>query len=395
MLFWLGFLGIIGPMAIDVYLPALPQMGEAFGVPASMVQLGLSTTTIGMAIGTFAIGLLSDRWGRRAPLVITGWLMVAGCLLAALSPNLIWFLCTAFLMGFGASSVQTAARGVIADLTHGPDAIRAFSQFTSIMMLGPIFGPVGGVLLLTFTGWQGIFVALAIFTGIGTVGVMFTVRESLTIERRHTHGFGETVRVMGKMWTEPVYRWFSIVMFTSYALMFSYLGTCSLTIQVQLGQPAWVAALALAINGGTIVLTAWIAGQLAKRLHGVTITLISYTGVLLGILFLGFSLATNNVNVIAIFVVYFLVAGFLGMGFGPITSLSITHMKHASGTALGQMGLFQFIVAAVVSTLVGTISPNPAESMLVLGAISLLIAYIGTLLGKRALAKNPGSDLPA
>lgn len=104
---------------------------------------------------------------------------------------------------------------------------------------------------------------------------MAFVPESLPANRRHSHGLGETIKVMARMWKEPVYRWFSVVMFMSYAHMFTYMGTCTLTIQVQLDQPSWVGAVALALNGGSIVVTSWIAGQLSKRISGIAITLMS------------------------------------------------------------------------------------------------------------------------
>lgn len=82
------------------------------------------------------------------------------------------------------------------------------------------------------------------------------------------------------------------------------------------------------------------------------------------------------------------------MGIGPITSISLTHMRHASGTALGQMGLLQFIVTAFVSFMVGAISDTPATSMFILGIMAIVIAYVFTWLGASALRKNPAPSEP-
>ena len=376
-------------MAIDIYLPALPAMSKDFGTTAASVQLGLATTTIGMALGTVIVGALSDRFGRRPPLLITGALMVIGASLAAASFHLVWFLACCLIMGISASAVQVSGRGVIADLTRGVASTRAYSFLSSIIMVGPVFAPVGGVLILTFAGWRGIFVALAVFALIGTIGIWAFVPESLAKEKRHVDGFIASLRSMGATWRNSVYRWFSIVNFASYALMFTYLGTCSLTIQVELGQPPWVAAAAFAVNGAGIALAGVFSAWLAKRISSVAILFISVAGQVLGIIVLAVVVATNALSVVTIFIIYFVICVGLGIGFGSVTSLALTHVRKNSGTALGLMGLLQFIIGAVTSVFVGTINPSPALSMLMIGGTVVAIAVIAALGGRRALKRDP------
>ncbi len=376
-------------MAIDIYLPALPSMADAFGTSPATVQLGLACTTIGMAIGTFIVGALSDRFGRRRPLLLTGLLMVLGASLASASFHVVWFFVCCLLMGMAASSVQVAGRGVIADLTRGSDSTRAFSFFSSIVMVGPIFGPVGGVLLLSIAGWRGIFVALAAFALVGTIAVWAFVPESLARDKRHTLGLGSTLKNMWAMWRNKVFTWYAVFNFTSYALMFVYLGTCSLTIQVELAAPAWVAALAFAVNGAGIVLAGIFAAWLAKHISSVAIVFWSVLGQVIGILFLGFTVATNSLNIISIFAIYLIICFSLGISFGAVTSLALTHVRKTSGTALGLLGLVQFIIAAATSVFVGTINPSPAMSMLIIGGTIVAVAIVTSFGGMRALRRDP------
>jgi DHA1 family bicyclomycin/chloramphenicol resistance-like MFS transporter len=358
-----------------------------------MVQLGLAMTTIGMALGTFIVGALSDQLGRRRPLIFTGLLMVIGASLASASTSIYWFLGCCLIMGMSASAVQVSGRGVIADLTKGNDSTRAFSFFSSIVMVGPIFGPVGGVLILSFAGWRGIFVALAAFALVGTIAIWSFVPESLTVANRHIAGLGSTLKSMWAMWGNRVFTWYALFNFTSYALMFVYLGTCSLTIQVELGAPAWVAASAFAVNGAGIVVAGIFAAWLAKRLSSVAIVYLSVAGQVAGILFLAFTVATNSLNIVSIFVIYLVICFSLGISFGAVTSLALTHVRKTSGTALGLLGLVQFIIAAATSVFVGTINPSPAMSMLIIGGVIVAIAVITSLGGQRALKANP--DLEA
>ena len=391
-LFWLGFVGIVGPMAIDLYLPALPAMAQTFGTTAATVQLGLAMTTLGMATGTFVVGTLSDRFGRRLPLIFTGILMVVSASLAAFSMHVAWFFVCAFLMGLAASAVQVSGRGVIADLTHGHDSTRAFSIFNSIIMVGPIFGPVGGVLLLQVAGWRGIFVGLAAIAAVGTIGVWSFVPESLPPEKRHASGFGSSLRAMGASLRDNVFRWYGVLNLTIYAVMFTYLGTCSLTFQVELGAPAWVAAVAFAVNGATLVLSGMVAARLSRKVRAGTLLTAAIVGQILGLAYLGVSIVTSTTSIASVFITYFVICASLGLSFGPITTLALTHVRKSAGTALGLMGLTQFITASVTSVLVGTINPSPTLSMLMIGAVISVIAVTSLIGGHRALVRHPDPD---
>lgn len=392
-LFWLGLIGILSPMAVDIYLPALPAMAKDFGTTAAAVQLGLATTTVGMALGNLVAGTLSDRFGRRAPLLVTGLLMVVGASLASASFHIIWFLACCLVMGLSASAVQVSGRGVIADLTRGKESTRAFSLFSSLVMMGPVIGPVGGVLILSFAGWRGIFVALAVFALIATIGVWAFVPESLAKDKRHSNGLVATLRSMGAIWRNRVFRWYSVVNFCSYALTFTYLGTCSLTIQVELGQPPWVAATSFAVNGAAIALAGVLAASLLKRLSSVAILFVSLAAQIVGIVFLAIIIATNSLGVVSIFIIYFVICFGVGISFGPAAALALTHMRKRSGTALGLMGLLQFLVGSVTSVFVGTVNPSPALSMLMIGSAVVAVAVFAAFGGRRALMRDPDPEL--
>ena len=99
--------------------------------------------------------------------------------------------------------------------------------------------------------------------------------------------------------------------------------------------------------------------------------------------------ATNALSVVSIFIIYFVICVGLGLGFGSVTTLALTHVRKNSGTALGLMGLLQFIIGAITSVFVGTINPSPALSMLMIGGTAVAIAVIAALGGRRALRRDP------
>jgi DHA1 family bicyclomycin/chloramphenicol resistance-like MFS transporter len=175
--------------------------------------------------------------------------------------------------------------------------------------------------------------------------------------------------------------------------MFTYLGTCSLTIQVELGQPPWVAAAAFAVNGAAIALAGVWSASLAKRFSSINVLFLSLSAQVLGIILLAIIIASNALSVASIFVVYVVICFGVGICLGPVSSLALTHMRKRSGTALGLMGLTQFLVGAVTSVFVGTINPSPAMSMLIIGSAVVAIAVIAAFGGRQELRRNPDPDL--
>jgi DHA1 family bicyclomycin/chloramphenicol resistance-like MFS transporter len=198
---------------------------------------------------------------------------------------------------------------------------------------------------------------------------------------------------MGATWRNAVFRWYSIVNFCAFGLMFTYLGTCSLTIQVELGQPPWVAATAFAVNGAAIAMAGVLSASLSKRLSSVAVLFLSLSAQVVGIVFLAITIATSSLSVVSVLVIYVVICFGAGLSFGPVASLALTHMRKRSGTALGLMGLLQFLVGAVTSVFVGTINPSPAMSMLIVGSAVVAIAVIAAFGGRRALSRNPDPDL--
>ena len=186
-IFTLAFVGMIaafGPFVTDFYLPALPALSEYFATSASMVQLSLTVSMIGLGLGQLVVGPLSDRYGRRLPLLVSLAAFVAATAGCLTTDSIARFLVYRFIQGLAGAGGLVISRSIATDLYTGRELARFFSVLGSVQGIVPVAAPVVGGLLLAVTDWKGIFMVLL---GIGVLLLVMTLifRESLS-ERSHS-----------------------------------------------------------------------------------------------------------------------------------------------------------------------------------------------------------------
>ena len=157
----LGSVNAIGPLSIDMYLPALPEITRALGTGASQVQLTLTACVAGLALGQLVIGPMSDRLGRRTPLIAALVTYAVASLLCAVATSVGALIALRFVQGLAGAGGIVIARAVVRDLYSGAAAVRLFSSLMLVTGLAPILAPLAGGQLLAVTSWQGIFLSLS------------------------------------------------------------------------------------------------------------------------------------------------------------------------------------------------------------------------------------------
>ncbi len=175
----LAALTAIGPLSIDMYLPALPAIASGLGSGPGPVQLTLSAFLIGMALGQLVYGPLSDRFGRKPPIYFGLAIYVGASLACAAATSVEALIVWRFVQAVGASAGIVIGRAVIRDRTDTTGAARALSLLMLVMGAAPILAPSLGGGLLTFVGWRAIFVLLAAAGALLLLGVHFTMKETL------------------------------------------------------------------------------------------------------------------------------------------------------------------------------------------------------------------------
>lgn len=168
----------LGPISTDLYLPSLPSMQRAFDTDVPTIQLTLSVYMVAFAASQLIYGPLSDRFGRRAPLIGGTALYFAASILCLLAPSIEWLIVGRFLQGVGGCAGQVIARAVVRDV-HGREASgRVLAKIAAAMGLAPAIGPAIGGLLTDAFGWQACFAALSLAGGLALVGVVLLLQET-------------------------------------------------------------------------------------------------------------------------------------------------------------------------------------------------------------------------
>src|SRR4051794_774766 len=156
----LGGLTATPPLAMDMYLPSLPAVTESLAAPAATVQLTLTACLVGMALGQIVVGPMSDRWGRRRPLLIGLMVYVVATAVCALAPTVELLVLFRLAQGLAGAAGIVIARAVVRDLYQGVAMARFFSNLMLISGVAPIVAPLVGGQILRVTDWRGVFVVL-------------------------------------------------------------------------------------------------------------------------------------------------------------------------------------------------------------------------------------------
>src|SRR5215218_10416724 len=191
----LGGFTAFGPLSMDLYLPAFPQLADDLGASEAAVQLTLTADVIGLVVGQLVLGPLSDARGRRGLLVWSTLVCAVASALCALAPSVGWLTVWRFVQGASGGGGIVLARAVAADLATGVTAARLFSLFMTLSSIAPIAAPVAGGALLAWTGdWRIAFHVLAVLNAVLTVALWRAIPETLPVERRQRGGLRQTGR---------------------------------------------------------------------------------------------------------------------------------------------------------------------------------------------------------
>ncbi|HET9349385.1 MAG TPA: Bcr/CflA family efflux MFS transporter, partial [Arthrobacter sp.] len=226
----LGALTALGPFTVDLYLPAFPALEESLAVSEAAMQLTLTGTTLGFALGQLVVGPLSDKFGRRMPLILATAVHIVASLGAALSTDITTLGFFRVLMGIGAAGGGVVAMAMVRDLFSGFAMVRMFSRMALVNGLAPILAPVIGSQLLLFMPWPGIFFFLAGYGMCVLIAAIFVVRETLPRELRGKTGMTARQRY-GVLFRDRIFVGLLLVGGMNFAGLFTYLSASPFLFQ--------------------------------------------------------------------------------------------------------------------------------------------------------------------
>lgn len=368
----LGALTALGPFTIDLYLPAFPALEASLGVTEAQVQLTLAGTTVGFALGQLVVGPFSDRFGRRFPLILATAVHIAASVGAALSTDIATLGFFRVLMGVGAAGGGVVAMAMVRDLFSGYAMVRMFSRMALVNGLAPILAPVIGSQLLLVMPWPGIFIFLASYGTLVIIAALFLVRETLPPEKRGQSGLtaGQRYKVL---FTDRIFVGLLLVGGMNFAGLFTYLSASPFLFQDVFGFSPQQYGLLFGINSLGIVAGVQTSSRLIRRVPPQWI-LACATGwmflmSLLIVLFDQLGMGLWGVMVPLWF--YILGTGFC---FPCVQVLALASHGDKAGTAASLLGAATFMMAGLISPVVGWLGIESATPM---GAVQAACILLG------------------
>jgi DHA1 family bicyclomycin/chloramphenicol resistance-like MFS transporter len=369
----------VSPLAIDMYLSAFPRMARDLHASATGVQLTLTAFMTGLAVGQLVIGPLSDRWGRRRPLLAGTAVSVLAGLLCAAAPSVGLLVAARFVHGVSGAAGIVIARAVVGDRARGAGAARAYGLLMMTAGVAPVVAPLIGGALVGAVGWRGIFLVLAGLAALTFLGALFLVPETLPHDRRSGGGLATTLRRTGTVLADRPFLGYAFAFAFGFGTLFSYLAASPFVYQNVFGFSIGTYAVILAANAIGFTATSALNRRIvrrfgARRLLRVGLVIMAVCSATLCLL-AGTGLLVRDVAVPLVFVT----VSSLGLIAANATALAVARAPQAAGSASAIVGALQFGLAATVSPLVGLGGENTAVPMAVAMAASTVVAGTAVL----------------
>jgi DHA1 family bicyclomycin/chloramphenicol resistance-like MFS transporter len=390
----LGGLTATPPLAMDMYLPSLPEVTESLHAPAATVQLTLTACLAGMALGQLAVGPMSDRWGRKRPLLIGLAVYVVATALCALAPTVELLVAFRLAQGLAGAAGIVIARAVVRDLYDGVAMARFFSTLMLIGGVAPIVAPLIGGQILRVTDWRGVFVVLTAVGALLAGFVWAKLPETLPPAERHGGGVGEALRSMRALLADRSFTGYMLTGGFAFAALFAYISASPFVVQEIYGASPQTFSLLFGVNSVGLVVVGQINGKVLvgrvglDRVLGVGLAVVIAAATALLLMALG---AFGEVGLAPVAAALFVLMSAMGLTLPNTQALALMRVRHAAGSASALLGTSSFLIGAVASPLVGVAGEDTAVPMAVVQLAAALVA-LACFVGMCRPSSEPAID---
>ncbi|MER6558211.1 multidrug effflux MFS transporter [Streptomyces sp. NPDC001027] len=373
----LGGLTATPPLSMDMYLPALPEVTRSLHASASTVQLTLTACLAGMALGQLVVGPMSDRWGRRRPLLAGLAVYVVATVLCALAPTVEALVGFRLVQGLAGAAGIVIARAVVRDLYDGVAMARFFSTLMLISGVAPVVAPLIGAQILRGTDWRGVFVLLAA-VGLALAVLVWTrLPETLPAAGRHQGGVSEALRAMRRLLSDPPFAGYLLTGGFAFAALFAYISASPFVVQEIYGASPQTFGLLFGANSVGLVLIGQLNGKVLvgrvrlDRVLAVGLATVTAAAAALLLLTTG---VFGEVGLAPVAVALFVLMSAMGVTLPNAQTLALMRVRHSAGSASALLGTSSFLIGAIASPLVGVAGERTAVPMAVVQLTAVLVA---------------------
>ena len=386
----LGAIMALGPLALDMYLPALPMLEAEFAATPARVQHTVSAYLLGMALGQFAMGPLSDRFGRKPPLLGGLFLFAVASAGCALAQHIEGLVLLRFAQALGGSSIMVVVRAVIRDRFDAIQSAQVLSLMMLVMGAAPILAPLAGGWLLIAASWHWIFWLLAAYALFCIATAFFLLDESHPVHARSV-SIGGALAAMLPLARHRLFVGPALVFMFSFGAFFSYLAAAPFVFIQYFGVPAERFGIYFGVNAFGFIMVS----QLNRRLvhgrgprkvlgWGVT-TLAAAAALLLA------SALTGVGGFAAVFAALFFVVASLGLIASNVSAVAMAPFGDRAGGAASLLGFSQALTGVAASAAVGWIDAEGAISMACVVAVCAAVSLAAYLILVKSDRTPPAS----
>jgi DHA1 family bicyclomycin/chloramphenicol resistance-like MFS transporter len=383
----LGLLSAIGPFAIDMYLPALPAIGQSLHADSSAVQWSLMAFFTSLGACQLVCGPLSDMFGRRRPLYAGLALFVLASIACGLARDIETLVVWRIVQGIGACATMVIPRAIVRDLYTGVEAARLMSLLMLVFSVSPLLAPLAGSAAIAFASWRAVFWSVAVLGALGLLLTATSLTETRPPHERVDSTWAGAFEAYRTLLSEPRFLGLSFIGGFGMAGFFVYLANSSFVLIQHYGLTPTVYSFFFSINAFAFIGTAQLTGFLTTRYGLQPVVRVASLGHAAAALVLCAVWAAGVDSLAVLAALLFIGYGFLGLVIPTTSVLALDDHGSIAGTAAALMGTIQLLTGAAVVALLAAWVDGTAFPMVVGIALS---ATITLALTWWTLARHPG-----
>ncbi|MEV3902102.1 multidrug effflux MFS transporter [Mycobacterium sp. NPDC050551] len=378
MILVLGALVALGPLTIDMYLPALPSIGDELGVSSSVAQLTLTGTLAGLALGQLIVGPLSDSLGRRRPLMVGIVLHMLASVLCVLAPNIAVLGVARGLQGMGAAAAAVVAIAVVGDLFSGSAAATVMSRLMLVLGVAPVLAPSLGAAVLLHASWHWVFLALVLLAGLLLLLAALALPETLPVAHRRPLRVRGIAATYAGLLRDARFVILVLVAALGMSGLFAYIAAAPFVLQGRYGVDQQDFALLFAAGAVALIGATQFNVVLLRRFTPQTIVVWALSAAsLAGAVFVGITVAQVG-GLFGFLVPVWAILAAMGLVIPNAPAVALSRHSEAAGTAAALLGAAQFGLGAAVAPLVGVLG-NGEFALAVVMTAGMVIALFALL----------------
>ena len=388
----LGLISAIGPFAIDMYLPALPEIGQSLGAEVGQVQLTLTVFFLALGFGQLLYGPVSDMVGRKPPLYFGLGLFALASVGCVVTTDVQTLIVLRFLQGLGAAAGGAIPRAVVRDLHTGTEAARLTSLLMLVFSVSPILAPLAGSGVIAVAGWRAVFACVAVAAVAGMVMVNRALPETRTPEQRVQSSLGSALRAYGLLLRDTHFLGLVGIASGAMAGFFVFVAGSSFVFINHYGFSPTQYSLAFSFNAFAFIGASQFTAPLGKRFGLVPLVKFAATtsGAFMLSMLLYFLAGGDRVEVLM--ALFFVASGFMGFVIPSASVLALDRHGAIAGPASALMGTLQMMGGAVAMGIVSLFAngkPLPMVAGMAAGSLTGVALTWLTLGGHRLRGVPP------